>query len=113
MNYRIVLKNTPELSKRYKCTHKGGFVENHPIGMSKNDMSNTLSEEQKQRLKAIPKSRCAKCDSPRSYINPMAKCFFCHRKHCFDHLTAGITTKDMKPNDEVRDCCDDCLKKNP
>ena len=44
-------------------------------------------------------------------MNPMARCFECKKKTCFDHITAGQIKDSMKENDEVRDICGKCLKK--
>ena len=52
-----------------------------------------MSSATAERLKAIPKSRCAKCDTPRSYTNPLAKCWECSKKFCYDHVVAYIGKK--------------------
>lgn len=60
-------------------------------------------------LKKIPPTRCAKCKSAKSYGNPMAKCFECKKKFCYDHILGGqYHSKRMSENHELRDICDSC-----
>lgn len=62
-----------------------------------------MDEATKERLKNIPKTKCAICDRPRSYTNPMAKCKICGKKFCYDHIRT-------KPEDDgVGDYCDACF----
>lgn len=65
----------------------------------------------KDKLKALPRTKCAKCGSAKFYTNPMAKCFSCGRKFCFDHITGGVEIKGQNPNEELKDICDFCLPK--
>ena len=69
-----------------------------------------MSQTAKETLKNAPRSVCGICHSKRTYTNPMAKCWKCKQKCCFDHITAGMFTEDMNDNDEQRDYCDSCLK---
>jgi len=64
-----------------------------------------LSEETKAKLRAIPNGKCSTCNSNRSYTNPLAKCFKCKKKFCYDHIWASLGKKG------VEDYCDDCRKK--
>jgi len=67
-----------------------------------------MKQETIDRLKEIPVTRCAKCDSRRSYTNPMARCYECKKKFCYDHISGLQVNKSMKQNDEVRYVCGDC-----
>ena len=62
-----------------------------------------MNQETKDKLKAIPNVKCAICNRPRSYMQPMAKCFKCGKKCCYDHITAKLG------KNGVEDYCDDCL----
>ena len=62
----------------------------------------------KEKLKNIPKVRCFKCDSKRSYTNPMVRCWECKKKYCFNHIGGGLIKKGMLENEEVRNICDKC-----
>ena len=64
----------------------------------------------KEKLKLMPKSRCAKCNSLRSYRNPLALCFECKKKFCFDHIYGGQFKTGMKQNEEIRTICEKCKK---
>jgi hypothetical protein len=70
-----------------------------------------MNQNTKDKLKALPKTKCAKCGSAKFYANPMAKCFGCGRKFCFDHITGGVEIKGQNPNEELKDICDFCLPK--
>lgn len=74
-------------------------------------MSAILSNEAKEKLRNIPKSRCSVCDSPRSYTNPMERCFECKKKFCFDHIFTMQVKPNMKNGDPVRDICEKCKTK--
>jgi len=66
----------------------------------------------KERLRAIPPTRCQICKTFRSYENPVAKCYWCGKKYCFDHITCGYMRKNQPLNEELHDICDICLAKN-
>ena len=70
-----------------------------------------MDEATKKRLQSIPPTICAKCGSKRSYTNPVAKCFECKKKFCFDDISANQYNPKMKQNDELRDICDECKDK--
>ena len=57
------------------------------------------------------KARCNICNTPRSYTNPMARCFECKNKFCFDHIYGGQLNDTMTKSTTVRDICDSCKKK--
>ena len=64
-----------------------------------------------EKLHARPRTTCAKCGSKRSYTNPMAKCFECGKKFCFDDIWGGLYCKErMKLTDTLRDVCVDKCK---
>lgn len=65
----------------------------------------------KQRLVSIPRTRCAKCRSAKSYTNPMAKCFECRKKFCYDDINCLQFKFGMKQTDELREICDSCKAK--
>lgn len=71
-----------------------------------------MTQEQKDKLKNIPKTRCSKCGSPKHYRNPMARCYECGKKFCFDHIFGGMVNSKMKYNEEVRDVCAECKEKH-
>lgn len=70
-------------------------------------------EAENQRLKSLAKvkQQCFKCNSSKSYTNPMCRCFQCHKKFCYSHIICGQICKGMKDNEEVKDVCLDCKKK--
>lgn len=68
----------------------------------------TLSDEQKALLRKIPKTRCVRCNSVYSRTNPMAKCFECGKRFCFDHIYGGQVNKSMSENERIRDICEKC-----
>jgi len=70
-----------------------------------------MEKDIKDKLKSLPKTKCTKCGSAKCHTNPMAKCFLCGRKFCFDHVTCGVEIKDQNPNEELKDVCDFCLPK--
>ena len=70
-----------------------------------------MTREKIENLKNRPKSQCFTCNSSRSYTNPMAKCWECEKKYCFDHIYSGQMNNGMKENDELRDICDNCKNK--
>ena len=65
----------------------------------------------KQKLASLPRAVCSVCHSKRSYGNPMAKCWECGKKFCFDHLWGGLFKKGMKLTETLRDVCDKCKEK--
>ena len=62
-----------------------------------------------EKLKKYPRTRCAKCGSSKSRTNPMARCFFCKQKFCFDHIHGGCEYLGIKPNQELVDLCEKCF----
>ncbi len=66
----------------------------------------------KQKLASLPRARCAKCRSLGSYTNPMAKCFQCKQKFCYDDINCLQFKRGMKQTDELRDVCDACKAKH-
>ena len=71
-----------------------------------------MTEEAKGKLKALSKVRvvCAKCGSLKSYRNPMAKCFECGKKFCYDHIYGCQFKTGMGINEKTRDICQECRK---
>ena len=53
-------------------------------------------------------AKCAKCDKTRNYTNPLARCYECRLKYCFDRVWGGQINNKMGENDEIRDICDQC-----
>ena len=66
--------------------------------------TSAMSSADVKRLRSVPRSVCSKCGSKRSYMNPMAKCWTCGKKFCFDHITVVTGKK------STEDYCDKCLK---
>ncbi len=64
------------------------------------------------KLASIPRSRCSKCNTAKTYLNPVGKCHECHRKFCFDHLWMKLFKKGMRDNEEGRDVCDKCKEEH-
>jgi hypothetical protein len=64
-----------------------------------------MTQESKDRLKNIKRSRCTICKTEQRYSNPMATCFECRKKFCFDHIKGGQVTKGMGMNELIRDVC--------
>jgi hypothetical protein len=62
----------------------------------------------KQGAVSIPRTRCAKCNKVKTYLNPNAKCWECKNKFCFGHIWRGLFKKGMKTSDEARLVCDIC-----
>ena len=63
------------------------------------------------KLKKAFKNRCARCFRCRTYKryeNPMAKCWECGNKFCFNHINCLQVNSKMKETDEVRHICDAC-----
>lgn len=63
------------------------------------------------KLASIPRPRCAKCNSIKSYTNPMAKCFECKKRFCYDDINSLQVNAMMKESEEVRHICDKCKEK--
>jgi hypothetical protein len=62
-------------------------------------------------LKKHPRrAQCSKCGSKKSHTNPMARCWECKRKFCYDHIWGGQINDSMGQNEEIRDICDSCKK---
>lgn len=68
-----------------------------------------MNQAIKETLKNIPRSRCAKCNSGRSYTNPLAVCHSCKQKFCFDHILGGQSFEGMKDTDSYIDLCEECV----
>lgn len=79
--------------------------------MAKTYIPTAMDNKTKDRLKAIPRTRCAECDSLQKYTNPMARCFECKKKFCFSHINAGMANSTMGKNTSLRDICDACIPK--
>ena len=62
----------------------------------------------KLKLASIPRTRCAKCNKAKTYLNPTAKCWECGKKFCFDDINCLQVNDGMKENDEVRNICNGC-----
>ena len=68
-----------------------------------------MDEKALDRLAKTPdRATCFKCGSKRTYTNPMARCFECKNKFCFDDLNSGQINSEMSKNDPIRDICDAC-----
>jgi len=53
-------------------------------------------------------ARCFKCHSFKRYENPMAVCWECGNKFCYNHINCLQVNSKMKETDEVRRVCDNC-----
>ena len=65
----------------------------------------------KLRLASLPRTRCAKCNSIKSYTNPMARCFECKKRFCYDDIWGGLLKQGMGKNEELRKACEKCKEK--
>jgi hypothetical protein len=54
------------------------------------------------------RTRCFKCHSYKRYENPMAMCWECRNKFCYNHIWGGLVKEGMKDTEEVRHICDPC-----
>lgn len=70
-----------------------------------------MTDVAKEQLRNTPRAKCAICGTKRNYTNPMAKCWECQKKYCFDHIFCGQVKVGMKETEEVRDICDNCRDK--
>ncbi|KKL98363.1 hypothetical protein LCGC14_1825150 [marine sediment metagenome] len=71
-----------------------------------------MDEGAKERLKNLPRARCAECNSKQSSTNPMARCYEDKKKYCYDHIYAGLySEKRMRVDDELRNVCGACKEK--
>ena len=69
-----------------------------------------MDQKTKDRLKARPRTICAKCQSRRNSCNPMDKCFECKQSFCYDHIECLQFKNGMSESDELRSICGDCKK---
>jgi len=67
-----------------------------------------MDQETKNKLKSMPRSTCSECRSKRSYRNPIAKCFECLQKFCYDHIWCMQVKQGMANSDELRSVCEKC-----
>lgn len=58
------------------------------------------------------KARCKKCNKAKYYLNPLARCYECKQKYCYDHIFSGQINNLMKDTDEIRNICDQCREVN-
>lgn len=72
-------------------------------------MTQTMTQEAKDKLAQIPRSRCSICDTPQSYTNPISKCVECQKKFCYDHILGG-QIKGIK-EESIKDVCQNCKDK--
>lgn len=68
-----------------------------------------MTQSKKNDLSKIPRTRCFKCRSYKTYINPVAKCFNCKNKFCFDHIEAGHKFLGIRFEDALVDLCLECV----
>lgn len=59
----------------------------------------------------LKKLKCKICDKGQSSTNPIAKCFECGGRFCYDHIYGGQINKEMKKTDPIRDICSECKNK--
>ncbi|MEA2036688.1 MAG: hypothetical protein U9O94_04220, partial [Nanoarchaeota archaeon] len=71
-------------------------------------MSKKLDIKDKDRLRNIKRAICNKCKSISHYTNPMARCWQCKKKYCYNHIFGGQLNSTMKENDTIRDVCKSC-----
>lgn len=70
-----------------------------------------MNQATKDRLSKIPKKRCFKCNTVRSYGNPMARCHECRQSFCFDHISCLQVNDTMGQNEAVKNVCEVCIGK--
>jgi len=71
-----------------------------------------MDQKTKDRLKKIPKTKCAECKSKKNSCNPMARCFECKGNFCYEHIWGGQFKESMRESDALRDICDLCRKEH-
>ncbi len=67
--------------------------------------------EPKQAFKHY-RPRCFKCNKARRYENPLAKCWECKNKFCYNHINCLQVNDTMKQTEEVRHICDKCKEEH-
>ena len=58
------------------------------------------------------RTRCFKCHTYKRYENPMAICWECRNKFCYNDINCLQVNLKMKENDEVRHICDQCKEEH-
>jgi hypothetical protein len=71
-----------------------------------------MTASAKLKLASIPRVRCAKCNKVKTYRNPVAVCWECKQKFCFDDINCLQFKEGMKKTDNLRDVCDACKEKH-
>ncbi len=69
-----------------------------------------MDNQAKERLKGLKRTVCPVCHRKQNYYNPVALCFGCKKKYCFDHISCGYTRENQPEGEELHDICDNCLK---
>lgn len=73
-----------------------------------------MNSDVKKILKKYKRPRCTECNSVRTYTNPLAKCYLCQNKFCFDHIWSGQVLQELGINHECVELCDSCkIRRNP
>jgi len=67
-----------------------------------------IMSKHKTLIKKVGRARCSKCRTFRRYENPIAICWECKNRFCYDHINCLQVNSSMKENDEVRYICDKC-----
>ena len=70
-----------------------------------------MNKNNTSKINSIPrngKARCKKCNKAKYRLNPLARCYECKQKYCYDHIYGGQINDLMKDTDEVRNICEKC-----
>ena len=76
-------------------------------------MPQTMPEAVKEMFRSLPrtpKPRCLVCRRPQAYTNPIATCYECRKKFCFDHILGTQVRAGMGEGESARDVCAPCGK---
>jgi len=79
----------------------------------KTKIKDTRASEFAHSQRSPQRAKCYKCSKKKNRANPMATCYECKRKFCFEHIWSGQINDEMSKNEKTRDICDECreLKK--
>jgi len=75
------------------------------------NLNNFYATKHQRQIESVAEDKMRQMRFGKMYTNPMAKCFGCGGKFCFDHITGGVEIKGQNPNEELKDVCDFCLPK--
>ena len=63
------------------------------------------------KIKQTGTNRCFTYKTRIQCKNPLANCYECNKRFCYDHIYCNQYNDKMKLEDEVRDVCLECIEK--